>query len=99
MNVHARSAERIARGTFRSANSRVALAAGDRMRRRHALVFAAALLVASLWLGATQARAQQKPLQEQLIGTWSFVASVDTRSSRLTERWGAEPRGILVFDR
>lgn len=69
------------------------------MHRRHVLAFVATLLIAWFSLHATDVRAQQKPLQEQLIGTWSFVASVDAKSSRSTERWGIEPKGILVFDR
>jgi hypothetical protein len=36
----------------------------------------------------------------RLVGTWSFVSSVNTRKDGSTfDRWGADPRGILMFDR
>jgi hypothetical protein len=36
----------------------------------------------------------------RLVGTWSFVSSVSTRKDGSTfERWGANPKGIFMFDR
>jgi hypothetical protein len=36
----------------------------------------------------------------RLVGTWSFVSSLSTRKDGSTfERWGASPKGILMFDR
>ena len=36
----------------------------------------------------------------RLIGTWSFASSVNTRKDGSTfDRWGADPRGIFMFDR
>jgi Lipocalin-like domain len=36
----------------------------------------------------------------RLIGTWSFVSSVNTRKDGSTfDRWGAHPKGIFMFDR
>jgi lipocalin-like protein len=34
-----------------------------------------------------------------LAGTWSFVSSVNTRKDgSVVDRWGANPRGMLMFD-
>jgi hypothetical protein len=39
-------------------------------------------------------------IAERLVGTWSFVSSLSTRKDGSTfERWGATPKGILMFDR
>ena len=36
----------------------------------------------------------------RLVGTWSFASSVNTRKDGSTfDRWGANPTGILMFDR
>src|ERR1700692_1777968 len=36
----------------------------------------------------------------RLVGTWSFVSSLSTRKDGSTvERWGANPKGIFMFDR
>src|SRR5258708_16600764 len=36
----------------------------------------------------------------RLVGTWSFVSSVNTRKDGSTfDRWGANPSGIFMFDR
>jgi hypothetical protein len=36
----------------------------------------------------------------RLVGTWSFASSVNTRKDGSTfDRWGADPRGIFMFDR
>src|SRR5258708_39938534 len=35
----------------------------------------------------------------RLVGTWSFVSSLRTRKDgRTVERWGANPKGIFMFD-
>ena len=35
-----------------------------------------------------------------MVGTWSYVSSVNTRKDGSTfDRWGANPRGIFMFDR
>ncbi len=39
------------------------------------------------------------PPAGQLAGTWSFVSSVNTRKDGvLIDRWGVNPKGILIFD-
>ena len=52
------------------------------------------------------ARAQAEPahppdsIAGRLVGTWSFASSVNTRKDGSTfDRWGANPRGIFMFDR
>ncbi|MCX7312612.1 MAG: lipocalin-like domain-containing protein [Alphaproteobacteria bacterium] len=53
-----------------------------------------------------QSAAQAEPahpaesIAGRLIGTWSFVSSVNTRKDGSTfDRWGANPKGIFMFDR
>jgi hypothetical protein len=42
---------------------------------------------------------QQKTLSEQLIGTWKIVSVQNTRpDGSITQLFGANPRGIAVFD-
>jgi len=39
-------------------------------------------------------------ISARLVGTWSFASSISTRKDGSTfERWGANPRGIFMFDR
>ena len=43
--------------------------------------------------------AQQKSLKEQLVGTWTFVTSADVqKDGTKVDRWGPNPKGMLVFD-
>jgi hypothetical protein len=36
----------------------------------------------------------------RLVGTWSFASSLNTRKDGSTfDRWGADPKGIFMFDR
>lgn len=58
-----------------------------------------ALLFVGVALLASNAIAQQKPLQEQLVGAWTYV-SVDTvraDGSRLP-MYGPNPQGLVIFD-
>jgi Lipocalin-like domain len=42
---------------------------------------------------------QQTSLKEQIIGTWSFVSALDVKQDGTkSDRWGQNPKGILVFD-
>jgi hypothetical protein len=42
---------------------------------------------------------QQKSLKEQLVGTWTFVSAIDVqKDGTKTDRWGPNPKGMLVFD-
>jgi|KBSMisStaDraftv2_1062788.scaffolds.fasta_scaffold428973_1 hypothetical protein len=39
-------------------------------------------------------------MSARLVGTWSFASSLSTRKDGSTfERWGASPKGIIMFDR
>lgn len=43
--------------------------------------------------------AQQKSLKDQIVGTWTFVSAMETRSDgSKNDRWGANPKGVLMFD-
>ena len=68
------------------------------MNRRHLLSLSAvtALGVAVL---PSNGVSQQKSLKDQLVGTWTLTAWEQTRpdGSKL-QRFGANPKGILVFD-
>ena len=42
---------------------------------------------------------QQKPLKEQLVGSWTFVSGLDLHpDGRKTNPWGPNPKGIFMFD-
>ena len=42
----------------------------------------------------------QKSLKDQLMGTWTFVTSVDLQKdgTKAPDRWGPNAKGILIFD-
>jgi hypothetical protein len=69
------------------------------MERREfmALLGGAAALVPSQ-AGVTPAHAGS-PSADRLVGTWSFVSSINTRKDgSVVDRWGANPSGMLMFD-
>ena len=52
--------------------------------------------------GGAQAEPAHAPdsIASRLVGTWSFASSVNTRKDGSAfDRWGANPSGILMFDR
>jgi hypothetical protein len=50
-------------------------------------------------ISASDALAQQKPLKEQLIGTWTIVSADATRPDGTKfQVFGPNPKGILIFD-
>jgi hypothetical protein len=66
------------------------------MERRDfmALLGSAATMMPSM--GATAANATAP---DRISGTWSFVSSLNTRKDgSVVDRWGAHPRGMLMFD-
>ena len=66
------------------------------MNRRSVLIISAL----GLALLPSHAIAQQKSLKEQLVGTWMFVTSADVqKDGTKVDRWGPNPKGMLVFDR
>ena len=70
------------------------------MNRRATLAMTTtALLCLAVGLSASESLAQQKSLNEQLVGTWTLVSSDQVRpdGSKL-KQFGANPKGINVFD-
>jgi Lipocalin-like domain len=70
------------------------------MNRRTTLAMTTtALLCLAAGLSASDSLAQQKPLKEQLVGTWTLVSSDQVRSDgNKLKQFGANPKGINVFD-
>ncbi len=69
---------------------------GNEMERREfmALLGSAAAVMPSM--GVTPARAMPA---DRLAGSWGFVSSINTRKDgSIVDRWGPNPRGILMFD-
>ena len=66
---------------------------------RRSILSISAMTVLGLALLPGNAGAQQKSLKEQLIGTWTVV-SVDNTApdGKKQQIFGANPKGILVFD-
>ncbi|MGU7784410.1 lipocalin-like domain-containing protein [Burkholderia sp. PU8-34] len=59
------------------------------------------LLVCLTLLAASTGRAQQtgQSMKQQLVGTWTFVSANETRKDGTkVNRWGANPKGSLMFD-
>jgi len=67
------------------------------MHRRTILGLSA--IVAATLIGANGVTAQQKPLKEQLIGTWIMVSAVATtkEGAKSSDRWSANPKGQIIF--
>lgn len=61
------------------------------MNRRGLLSISAMTALGVALLPGASAVAQQQSLKEQLVGTWTFVTSTDNR-------WGPNPKGMLIFD-
>jgi hypothetical protein len=70
------------------------------MNRRATLAMTTtALLSLAVGLSASDSLAQQKSLQEQLVGTWTLVSSDQVLpDGRKLKQFGANPKGIDVFD-
>jgi len=68
------------------------------MNRRNVIAFSTTTVL-GLSLLSSSTVAQQKSLKEQLVGTWTIVSAVDVqKDSTKVDRWGANPKGVLVFD-
>jgi hypothetical protein len=68
------------------------------MNRRSILSLSAVALCAGTAI-TSGAMAQQKSLKEQLIGSWTFVSSIDTnKDGTKSERFGPNAKGLLIFD-
>jgi hypothetical protein len=68
-------------------------------RRTKLAVTTTALLCLVVGLSPSNSVAQQKPLKEQLVGTWTLVSSDQVRpDGSKVQHFGANPKGINVFD-
>jgi hypothetical protein len=53
----------------------------------------------ALVLSLSSAIGQTKSLKDQLVGSWTFVSSVDTdKDSKKSDRWGPDAKGLAIFD-
>jgi hypothetical protein len=68
------------------------------MNRRSILSISAMTLL-GLAVSAGSAVSQQRPLKDQLVGSWSFVSAVNTRADGTkVDTFGPNPGGLLMFD-
>jgi hypothetical protein len=66
---------------------------------RRLILSLSAITALGLALLPTSAVSQQKSLKEQLVGTWTFVSAIDVhKDGTRSDRWGPNPKGILMFD-
>lgn len=66
-------------------------------RRRLAELSVVTLLTLVSWPGG--GFAQQKSLKEQLIGTWTYVSSVNSSKEGVkSDRWGPTAKGLIIFE-
>jgi hypothetical protein len=68
------------------------------MNRRNIFAICAAAVLGLGWL-TVSAVSQQKSLKDQLVGTWTLVATENVRADGTKfEPYGRNPKGILTFD-
>jgi len=69
------------------------------MQRLRMLTLTLAVLALGFFLAPKEALAQQKPLKDQIVGTWTYSAVdiVGADGSR-TPLYGPNPAGLAVFD-
>jgi len=66
---------------------------------RRIILSLSAIIALGLAQLPTSAVSQQKSLKDQLVGTWTFVSAIDVhKDGTRSDRWGASPKGILMFD-
>lgn len=72
-----------------------------KMAARSATTLRLAVVAALGLTVSTSARAQQVPttIQETLVGTWSVVSQYVEHDGKRLEPFGADPKGLLVYDR
>jgi hypothetical protein len=65
---------------------------------RRTIVSVSAVIALGFALSAS-ALAQQKSLKDQIVGTWTFVSALDVHpDGKKVDRWGANAKGIFIFD-
>jgi hypothetical protein len=68
------------------------------MNRRHILSLSVITALGLAWLPGS-AVSQQKSLKDQLVGTWTAVSwEQDVANGPKLQRFGANPKGVTVFD-
>jgi len=68
-------------------------------QRTKLAVTTTALLCLVVGFSPSNSVAQQKPLKEQLVGTWTLVSSDQVRpNGSKVQQFGANPKGINVFN-
>jgi len=66
---------------------------------KHSIINLTALTALGLILIPGSAFAQQKPLKDQIVGTWTAVSWEQVRKDGTKfERFGSEPKGVTAFD-
>jgi Lipocalin-like domain len=66
---------------------------------RHNIISLTAMAALGLAVLPGSAVGQQKSLKEQIVGTWTFVSSVNTRpDGSKFDAWGANPKGTTIYD-
>jgi hypothetical protein len=69
------------------------------MNRRSILSLSAVTALGLASLPNSSALSQQKTLKDQLVGTWTFVSSVNTRpDGSKYDAWGANPKGTTIYE-
>ena len=68
------------------------------MNRRN-IISLSAIMAFGLSLLPSSAVSQEKPLKEQLVGTWTLVSATQrNKEGVVSDRWGPNPRGRAVFE-
>src|SRR5947207_7829312 len=68
------------------------------MHRRN-IISLSAITALGLALLPSSAISQQKSIKDQIVGTWTFVSALDVYpDGRKDDRWGANPKGVFIFD-
>ena len=67
---------------------------------RRSILGLPAIVAVMLAIGATGIIAQQKPLKEQLVGTWIMISAVATtkEGTKSSDRWTTNPKGQIIFE-
>src|SRR5262245_33589066 len=79
------------------ARSRRRLSRGRPMKQ-HSTVKISAMILLTLVLLPGSAAAQA--IKDQIVGAWTFVSALDVHpDGRKDDRWGANPKGVFIFDK
>lgn len=66
------------------------------MNRRNILGLS---FIAALGVALLPGTAMSQSLKQQIVGTWTFVSALDIYpDGRKDDRWGANPKGVFIFD-